>query len=238
MRALLARDERPVAAVPRAVTAAFALALTLKVLAGLAAPPAQPRAQDLPLPPAADALRVAVLGEPAAAARALMLWLQAFDNQPGVSIPFRDLDYDRVIGWLGRILDLDPRSQYPLLAAARIYTEVPDPVRQRRMLAFVRERFDEDPAARWPWLAHAVYVAKHRLGDLPLALEYARAIAARTTPAQAPAWARQMHLFVLEDMGEAEAAKVLIGGLLASGTITDPNELNFLKWRLAQMGGP
>ncbi len=233
-----ARDERPVASVPRAVVAAFAFALALQLLAGLAAPHAQPRAQDLPLPPSMGHLRVAALGEPAAAARALMLWLQAFDNQPGVSIPFRDLDYARVSGWLGRILDLDPRSQYPLLAASRIYTEVPDPGRQRHMLAFVRERFLEDPAARWPWLAHAVYVARHRLRDLPLALEYARTLAAHTTAAQAPAWARQMHLFVLEDMGEAEAAKVLIGGLLDSGTITDKNELDFLKWRLGQMGDP
>ena len=39
------------------------------------------------------------------------------------------------------------------------------------------------------------------------------------------AWTRG----VLEDMGEVEAAKILVGGLIASGKITDPYELNFLQ---------
>jgi hypothetical protein len=30
-------------------------------------------------------------------------------------------------------------------------------------------------------------------------------------------------------MGEIEAAKILVGGLIASGEITDPYELNFLQ---------
>jgi hypothetical protein len=38
-----------------------------------------------------------------------------------------------------------------------------------------------------------------------------------------------MKIIVLEDMGEVEAAKVLVGGLIASGEITDPYELNFLE---------
>jgi len=44
------------------------------------------------------------LGEPIALAQWLTLYLQAFDNQPGVSIPFQDLDYPRVIRWLDTIL--------------------------------------------------------------------------------------------------------------------------------------
>jgi len=38
-----------------------------------------------------------------------------------------------------------------------------------------------------------------------------------------------MNIIVLEDMGEVEAAKILVGGLIASGEITDPYELNFLQ---------
>ena len=45
----------------------------------------------------------------------MTLYLQAFDNQPGVSIPFRDLDYRRVTQWLETILALDAAGQYPLL---------------------------------------------------------------------------------------------------------------------------
>ena len=37
-----------------------------------------------------------------------------------------------------------------------------------------------------------------------------------------------MHVFILEDMGEIESAAVLLGGLLASGEVSDPNEARFL----------
>jgi hypothetical protein len=41
-----------------------------------------------------------------------------------------------------------------------------------------------------------------------------------------------MELFVLEDLGEIESAKILLGGLIESGAITDPNEVRFLTERL------
>jgi hypothetical protein len=41
-----------------------------------------------------------------------------------------------------------------------------------------------------------------------------------------------MHIFVLEDLGEYETAKILLGGLLASGAITDSHEARFLTQRL------
>ncbi|MCI0400336.1 MAG: hypothetical protein L0Y67_02065 [Gammaproteobacteria bacterium] len=165
----------------------------------------------------------------------MMLWLQAFDNQPGISIPFKDLDYDKVTGWMELILELDPRGQYPLLAASRVYGEVPVEGKQRHMLDFVYRQFLLDPNRRWPWLAHAIYVAKHRLKDLPLALKYARAMTLYARGDNVPQWARQMEIYVLEDMGEAEGAKVLIGGLLESGTITDPHEIRFLTERLKRI---
>ena len=97
-----------------------------------------------PAPPAA-VLRLAALGDETALAKLLTLRLQAHDDQPGMSIPFMELDYDRVADWLDAILDLDPRAGYPLLAAARLYGSVPDPARQRVMFELVHRRFLEDP---------------------------------------------------------------------------------------------
>ncbi len=227
--------QRPLAAVPRGLRWLPALALALQVAWQLGRPAPLARAEDLPAPPPQPLLAVAALGDPVALARGLMLWLQAFDNQPGISIPFRELDYARVIAWLDRILVLDPLTQYPLLAAARLYAEVPDPPRQRLMLAFVQEKFLEDPDRRWPWLAHAVLVAQHRLKDPELALKFARRLADNGSEDRVPAWARQMHIFVLEDMGELEAARIVIGGLLDSGRITDPHEFRFLKDQLDRL---
>lgn len=222
--------------VPATVLALLLAGLSLQITWHGAQALRQARAESLPAPPPTDLLRAASVGEPLVFARFIMLWLQAFDNQPGISIPFRELDYGRVIAWLERILRLDERTQYPLLAASRLYAEVPVSTKQRQMLEFVYQQFLLDPNRRWQWMAHAVFIAKHRLKDLPLALKYAKALTDYATGAKVPHWAQQMQIFVLEDMGEVESAKVLLGGLIESGTITDPHELRFLEERLRGLG--
>jgi hypothetical protein len=164
-----------------------------------------------------------------------MLYLQAFDYQSGTRVPYRDLDYDRVEAWLAAILELDPSGQYPLLAASRLYAEVPDEAKQRSMLEFIYRQFLVDPDRRWPWLAHATVIAKHRLHDLPLALRYARAIERLATAPDVPLWARQMQAFILEDMNELDAARLVIGGYVSSGKVKDPGELRFLDERLEEL---
>jgi hypothetical protein len=230
---MTSRNERPVTTVPVLVFTLLTAALVLQISWQAAQPRPVARAQALDPPPPVNVLRVSSLGEPIALAQLLTLYLQAFDNQPGISIPFRELDYSRVIEWLDTIVALDEASQYPLLMATHLYAQVPDPARSRQMFDFVHKQFLRDPNRRWRWLANAALASKHRLKDLPLALQYAREIAAMA-PA-APAWARQMHIILLEDMGEIESAKILIGALLESGLIKDEFELRFLMDRLKRL---
>ena len=227
--------QRLISGVPRVVVAFLALALAAQIALKIIAPRPSARAEDLPPAPGIRTLRLASFGEPVALAKGLMLYLQAFDYQSGTKIPYRDLDYDRLEAWLGRILELDPQGQYPLLAASRLYAEVPVEAKQRSMLEFVYRQFLLDPNRRWPWLAHATVIAKHRLHDLPLALRYARAIQGSATAADVPLWARQMEAFILEDMNELEAARLVIGGYIQSGQVKDPGELKFLDERLKEL---
>jgi hypothetical protein len=197
------------------------------------APAPTPRALVLRPPPAAAWLRAMSLGEPVAFSQLLALNLQAFDNQPGMSIPFARLDYRVLSEWLATLLALDPSGQYALMMASHVYAQVPDEAKQRHMLDFVQREFLRDPDRRWRWLAHSALIAKHRLGDVPLALRYADDI---TRHARGAAnWARQMRIFMLAEMGEREAAAVLLGELLASGEVRDENELHFLVERLNEM---
>ena len=223
----MTRDERPLASLPAWLWLALAAALAVQIGFRALQPEAKLQQSDLPPAPSARALRLAGLGERAATARLAMLYLQAFE--------YRRLDYQRLVDWLHNILALDPRSQYPLFAAARVYAETSDGARARLMLDFIYREFLLDPDRRWPWLAHAALLAKHRLKDLPLARRYAAALERHTHAADVPLWARQMEVFILEDMNELEAARIMLGGLLASGAVRDPAEARFLAARLKSL---
>jgi hypothetical protein len=219
------RDERPLSAVPPWLWTALGLLLAAQAAWHFARGPGDgTSARGLPPAPRAEVMRLATFGEDEAAARLIALHVQSFD--------VAGFDARRVIGWLSAALALDPRSAYPLFSAARVYAESPDPARARTMLDFVHRAFFVDPDRRWPWLAHAALLAKHRLRDLPLARRYAADLQRLAQAPDVPMWATQMEIFILEDMNELEAAKVMLGGLLASGRIRDPGEARFLRERL------
>ncbi len=214
-----------------AVTLLAGLLLALAVFASR-----YPRAWQAELspgePPRARAVTLAALGEPVAAAYAMLLYTQTFDSQAGTSVQVARLDLDAIGRWLDRALDLNPDSAYPLLLASRVYAESARPDQARRLLDLVERRFREAPAQRWPWLAHAVYLARHVLGDLPLALRYARSLREHTAAAGAPGWVAQIELLLLADTNQEQAAEVLLGALIDSGKVADPAERAFLLGRL------
>jgi len=223
---------RPLSAIPLwiIVLLFWGLAVQIAWQAWRGAPQAQ--IIDLPPPPSPLLLRAVSLGESELAARIAMLYLQAYDLRGGNSVPYQHLDYTRLIEWLRTIVQTDPKSSYALFSAARIYAENPDPTKCRAVLEFLHETFKRDPDRRWPWLAHAALVAKHRIGDLTLALRYARAIDGAVRDPRAPLWAKHMEIFILQDMNELEAAKVMLGGLIAGGQVVDSSELRLLHERL------
>lgn len=227
--------ERRVGDVPLAVRLMLAAALALQLGWHAWRPDAQFEMRPLGPVPADSVLRVAALGDAEVLAKLLMLRLLTHDDQAGVHSSFMNLDYGRVAGWLDAIIGLDPRADSPLLAAARLYGSVSDPGRQRTMFELVYRRFLEDPDRRWPWLAHAAVIAKHRLGDPVLALRYARAVSERATNPTVPAWVRDMSALLAIDNGELEVARVLVGGLLHSGRVRDPREIQFLGARLKEI---
>lgn len=215
--------------------AALAATLALQLAWQAQRPVPAATAADLPPAPRAAAFRVAGFGETAALARLAMLYVQAFDLGSGSTMPYRQLDYGRLMAWLRAILDTDPKSMYPLFVAARVYAEVDDAAKSRAMVAFIHQTFLEDPNRRWPALAHAALLAKHRLQDLALARRYAADLQRLTTDPGIPLWAKQMEVFILEDMNELEAAKIMLGGMLAGGQLQDPEERRFLQQRLEEL---
>lgn len=232
--ALLNKD-RPVKDVPMSAILFLLTALVVQLVWHSQQEMNEAKAEDLPAPMSVSAYQAASLNEPIAISKLMNLWLQAFDNQPGISLSFHQLDYERITEWLDTILELDPRGHYPMLVAARVYGSVTDQSRQRIMLDYIFKKFNENPNKNWRWLAHASIVAKHNLKDMDLALKYARALAEKATASDVPYWARDMHFILLEDMGEIEAAKILVGALLESGEVSDPYEMNFLIEKIREL---
>ncbi|MBL1141972.1 MAG: hypothetical protein HND53_08085 [Proteobacteria bacterium] len=232
---LFVKQTRDLSFVPKSIWFLLLLSLAFQCLWHFSFTKLTVKQQDLPSAPQPSLVKLISLDDSITAAKLLMLWLQAFDNQPGISIPLKDLNYDRVIDWLDLILKLDDKTQYPLLAGVRFYAEVSDVGKQRKMIDYVSQKFIEKPDERWPLMTHAVYIAKHRIKDVDLALRCAQLIRQYAKRANIPHWAKQMEIFILEDMGELESAMVLIGGLLESGELDDPHQRQFLGQRLEEI---
>ncbi|MDM8565814.1 hypothetical protein QUF74_09185 [Candidatus Halobeggiatoa sp. HSG11] len=224
-------QQRSVQNVPKIIIILLLLSLGGQIIWYYQLPPPDIKIKKLTTPPQSGLLDILSFGDKIVSAKILMLWLQAFDIQTGRFLPYQKLDYNKLQQWLEQILLLDPNNQYPLLAASHLYSSIEDSKKQRLMLEFVYRQFFIDPDKRWSWLAHVTVIAKHRLKDLSLALKYAQAISAHATP-NMPRWAKEMQIFILEDMGELEQARLVVGGMLASGQLTDPKEIKFLNEKL------
>ncbi|MFZ6843870.1 hypothetical protein [Undibacterium sp. RuTC16W] len=224
--------ERPVSSVPGLVIVLLLSVLCSQLAWRFFQPSRQAQVETLLAPPAFTTLNLMSAGEPIAMAKTLTLYLQAFDNQAGLNVSLAQFDYTVVRAWLARSLELDPAGQYPLFVASRLYGEIADQSKQRLMLEFVYQAFLQDPDRRWAALAHATFLAKHRLNDLPLAVKYANALRTHVGHDKAPHWVTQMEIFLLEDINELQSAQILLGSLLQNGQITDPHELHFLEQRL------
>ena len=133
------------------------------------------------------------------------------------------------------IYQLNPLSDYPGFLASRVYSQNPDDDKVRAMISVIERLFEADPRRHWRRMTEAVLLAKHRLKDLPLALELARQVRLMPESIETPRWARDMEIIVLDEIGEKEAALRLISSLLQSGAITDRDEKRFLEQRLLKI---
>lgn len=236
-RLIVAEEYRPVDSISRKAFALtwipVALLLWLQVGINQRMPPPAHDAIHLPEPPSASALHALAAGDEVAASKALMLWLQAFDNQQGQSVSYFDLDYEVLTRWLDAILELDDRSHYPLVSAANVYALVNSPPKMRVIVGFIRERFAQNPGKNWQWMASATTTAKNRIDDLPLALALARELREATEDMDhVPNWAKQMEVFLLQDLNEYDQSAALVLRLVKEGRITDPQEFKLHVDRL------
>lgn len=220
----------------RVLPIVFGTALAAQVALYVMTRDVRPTWDVLGPPPSEDALRLAALGEPQALYRWLALSLQNAGDTGGRMTPLKAYDYDHVVGWLERLDALDPRAQTAPALAAYYFGQTSDHADMVAIIRFLMRAVPRDPTHRWQYLAHGAYLARHRAGDLRLALEAAQKLA-RLPGATMPPWARQMPAFILADLGDREAAAAFMEAFLASADDLPPEEVNFIHDFLSRRVG-
>lgn len=174
------------------------------------------------------------MGSERLASYLLAIGLQVHDNQAGRHFNYRRINYQVLVSWLDTISDLNRSSEYPMLLASRVYSQVSDESRLRQILAFIQRRFNDDPQLHWRRLAEASVIAKHQLDDLDLALEMAELLSSQPRSINIPQWARDIHFLLLANLNQQESAIAIIEAMLLSGSVTDPDEIRFLQSKLSE----
>jgi hypothetical protein len=191
--------------------------------------------RPLPEPLDVEVYRALAPGSSRLLAALLLLRLQLHDDQKGRQYSYRHLDYDRLARWLLTLYRLNPDSDYPGFLASRVYGQVKDPQRVRRMIEVIEELLRRDPQRHWRRMTEAVLLAKHQLGDLDLALSLAAQVAELPHTVDMPRWARDMKLIALDDLGRDQDALRLIASELTSAKNLDADERRFLQSRLLKL---
>ncbi len=228
------RAERPLLQVPRPLTLGFVALFAIQLGyhhvkdRELAA-----TYRQLSQPLAAATYRAAAMGSEQLLGHLLAIRLQLHDNQAGQHFRYSLMDYERLIGWLEQISDTAPGTEYPLLLASRVYSQTGSEQRLRTIIAFIERRFADNPQRHWRRLAEASLLARHRLGDLELALRLAERLAQQPESVVMPRWARDFEFLLLAELNEFEAAIVIIQALLESDSIRDVDEQRFLREKLS-----
>ncbi len=228
------RSERPLSMLPRLLLLGFIVLFVAQLLAhhasrsrfessyrGLSKPLELPFYQSLSM------------GSEQLLGYLLAIRIQLHDNQAGKHFRYNLIDYDLLIAWLDRVSDISPETEYPMLLASRIYAQTRDRERLQKMLAFIERRFDDNPQLHWRRLAEASIIAKHRLEDLDFALRLAKKLAAQPASVKMPHWARDFEFLLLAELNELESAIAIIQAMLQSNSISDPDELRFLREKLS-----
>ncbi len=227
------RSERPLGQLPRPIVIGFLLLLALQVLVHqFALHQKAVNYRPLASPFAANIYQGLSMGSEQLFSYLLAIRLQLHDNQAGKHIRYSQLDYERLVNWLDQIYQLNTRSEYTMMLASRVYSQTRDRDRLRTMLEYINRTFMLNPQLHWRRLAEASVIAKHQLGDLPLALQMADKLSRQPESVEMPRWARDIQFILLGDMNEFETAIAIIVALLQSDAVNDPDELHFLQGKL------
>lgn len=188
------------------------------------------RAAGEAVPPAPSILAATVLamGDNQFFYRTQTFALQNSGDEGRRITPLNEYDYQRLGQWFSLLDTLDAKADFLPVLAGYYFAQSQNPDDVRVVISYLADLTRRDPARNWRWLAHAVYLARHRVGDMTLALSLAHRLA-EISGTGIPLWTQQMPAFVLADTGEAEAARDLMEAIMDSQADLPPSEIDFMR---------
>ncbi len=207
----------------------FALVLVLNFLFWTQSRPVKARWLNVPPTPGYHQVILSSLGDKQLAYRSISMMLQNLGSIGGDVRPLGEYNYDELTQWFFLSAALDERSDFVPYLAAYYYGAGQDTEKLRYMMPYLYDVGTLPYPNKWMWLAQGAFLARHRVGDLDLALEFANTLANLENPGL-PVWTRQMPAFIRYAQGEKEAAYDIMKQIMVSGADTlPPQEIFVMK---------
>ena len=183
------------------------------------------------VPPALSvtAAKLSSLNDPEIAYRGIGYFLQSVGNTGGRYESLQNYNYAALEDWFTMAHELNPRADLiPFLAAFFFGALDGYPEKIAHVTDFLAMAGQTDYPEKWRWLAHAVFLARHKEKDLDKALALSEILAGLDQDV-AP-WGRQMPAFVQMGIGNRRAAyEIMVRILVTEGEKLHPNEVNYMK---------
>ena len=179
--------------------------------------------------------RIEALGDSQLAFRTLAFSLQNSGDSFGRFTALKNYDFEVVAGWLHLLDKLDAKSNYTPSIASYYYSNTQRKEDNKYIVEYLNSHYDTDPKNKWWWLTQAVSIANFKMKNKELALKYAKKLA--QSEAEIPLWARNMGIFILEQMGEKDQAYNLIREIAENREQYSESELNFMNYFIKERLG-
>lgn len=180
-------------------------------------------------PPVPDRLSASfsALGDDQFAYRLYAMDLQNMGDEGGRATALKDYDFERLGQWFHLLDNMDSQSNYVPLLAAYYFGSTQNPLQLTPVIDYLAEVGRRGVSGKWRWLVQAIFLARHRQGNIEKGLYLSEQLA--NLPVNLPVWARQMNLIIKSDMGDKATAQALIIQMLKTeGDKLPAHEVNFL----------
>ena len=184
--------------------------------------------------PTVNIAKLLSLGDTQFYFRYLTFRLQTTGDSWGRFTALKDYNYKELKKWFYLLDELDSKSNFVPTIVSYYYSQTQNKKDTIYIVNYLVDHAEKDIKTKWWWLAQAVYIANHKLKDKELALKLSYKLKNIPKNIKVPLWVRQMPAFLHEQLGEYEAAKIIIVEILENIKEFTPGELNFMAHFLGE----